>query len=210
MIDDQSNIDSLMQQITGKDPDLVEFRIDRLHERKLLEEVAKRKSCRLIATDRSDRSQARKLETLSNAVSVGFDLVDVDFSATDPATVERLKSQGAEVILSSHDYSKTPPRDELSRILEAEKRLGGDICKLVTTARNQRDNLVILGFVANEATNTRLVSFAMGREGVTSRILSPMFGAEFTFAALSKESGTADGQLSIEELRSAWQILGIQ
>jgi 3-dehydroquinate dehydratase type I len=113
------------------------------------------------------------------------------------------------VILSSHDFSKTPPPEELNRILEAEKRLGGDICKLVTTARSQHDNLTILTFLEAEANDTKLVSFAMGREGVTSRILSPIFGAQFTFAALSEESRTADGQLTLDELRSAWQILGI-
>jgi 3-dehydroquinate dehydratase type I len=198
-----------MGQITSKEPDLIEFRLDRLHQRKLLGDVVRKKPCKLIATDRSDRSQARKMEELSNAATLGFDYVDLDFSTTNPAAVKQLKSQGVQVILSAHDYSRTPSREELSRILQAEKRLGGDICKLVTTARMPRDNLTILSFVESEATNTKLVSFAMGKEGVASRILSPLFGAQFTFASLSRESSTADGQLTIDELRSAWRILGI-
>jgi 3-dehydroquinate dehydratase type I len=121
-----------------------------------------------------------------------------------------MKSEGAEVILSFHDDSRTPPREELTKILEAEKKLGGDICKIVTTARQPRDNLTLLSFVENESANVRLVSFAMGTHGVPSRILSPWFGAEFTFAALSDKLKTAEGQLTIDELRSAWQILGLQ
>jgi len=209
MIDDGANVDALMKQVTSKEPDMVEIRLDRLHQRELLDDVAKKKSCQFIAADRSDRSQARKLEELSAAASLGFDFVDVDFSKTNPAELKQLKSQGVQVILSTHNYSETPSREELSRILRAQKRLGGDICKLVTTARLPRDNLTILSFVESEATNTKLVAFAMGREGIASRVLSPLFGAQFTFASLSSESRTADGQLTIDELRSAWRILGI-
>jgi len=209
MIDDDAKVDALMKQATSKEPDMIELRLDRLHQPGPLEAIAKKKSCPLIAADRSDRSQARKLEELSAAASLGFDFVDVDFSRTSPAEVKQLRSQGVQVILSTHNYSKTPSREELSRILRAQKRLGGDMCKLVTTARLPRDNLTILSFLESEAANTKLVAFAMGREGVASRVLSPLFGAQFTFASLSRESSTADGQLTIDELRSAWRILGI-
>jgi len=208
MVEDGTNVDSLMKQVASKKPDLLEIRLDRLHRRELIEEIANRKLNPLIATDRASRSARESLEQLSFAVSEGFDLVDLDLSVTDSTTVKRLKSEGAEIILSFHDYSQTPPREELTRVLEAEKRLNGDICKIVTTACSPRDNLTILGFLESEAPKVRLVSFAMGNGGVPSRVLSPLFGAEFTFASLAAHSGTAEGQLSIDALRSAWQILG--
>jgi 3-dehydroquinate dehydratase type I len=210
MVEDETNIGALMKEISPKKPDLLEIRLDRLHERKLLEEIADRKSFPVIATDRSDRGQRGKLEQLSYAAALGFDFVDLRYADTDAAAVKQMKSKGAEVILSFHDYSQTPPKEELTKILEAQKSLGGDICKLVTTACLPHDNLTVLGFVEREAVNVRLVSFAMGRQGTPSRILSPFFGAEFTFAALSDKARTADGQLSIDELRSAWHILGLQ
>jgi 3-dehydroquinate dehydratase type I len=209
MVEDDTNIDALMKEISPKKPDLLEIRVDRLHELKLLEEIVNRKSSPIIATDRSDRDPGGKLERLSYAAGLGFDFVDLEYRATDAATVKEMKSNGAEVILSFHDYSQTPPKEELTKILEAEERLGGDICKLVTTARLPHDNLTVLGFVENQAANVRLVSFAMGRQGTPSRILSPLFGAEFTFAAITDKAKTADGQLSIDELRSAWHILGL-
>jgi 3-dehydroquinate dehydratase type I len=135
-------------------------------------------------------------------------MIDVELPASQ-AVVRRLKSEGAEVIVSFHDYSHTSSKEELRKILEAERKLGGDISKVVTTARLPHDNLTVLEFVENEAANGRLVSFAMGKEGVPSRILSPIFGAEFTFAALDDALRTAEGQLSIDELRSAWNILGL-
>jgi 3-dehydroquinate dehydratase type I len=210
MVEDDTNIEVLMKEVLPKKPDLLEIRLDRLHERKMLEEIANRKSFPVIATDRSNRGERGKLERLLYAAALGFDFVDIEYAATNAAAVKQMKSKGADVIISFHHYSRTPPKEELTKILEAEKSLGGDICKLVTTARLPHDNLTVLGFVEEEAANVRLVSFAMGRHGRPSRILSPLFGAEFTFAALSDEAGTADGQLSIDELRSAWRILGIQ
>ena len=169
------------------------------------------KSFPIIATDKSGRGSNDRLEILSHAAAAGFDLVDIELSApSSDAIVKELKSHGSEVIVSFHDYSRTPSSEELKKILQAEKSAGGDVCKVVTTAVKPSDNLTILGFVSNESPNARLVSFAMGSRGVTSRILSPWFGAEFTFAAISEESKTADGQLSIDALRMVWQTLGIQ
>jgi 3-dehydroquinate dehydratase type I len=199
-----------MKQISHKNPDLVEIRLDKLHDHRILQEVAARKSFPIIATDRSDRDPHSGVGNLAYAAAVGFDLIDLDLANADAATIRQMKSAGADVILSFHNYSETPPAEQLTKILEAEKRLGCDICKIVTTARAPRDNLTVLGFLLREAATARLVSFAMGSDGVPSRVLSPWFGAEFTFAALSEKSKTADGQLTIDELRSAWQILGLQ
>jgi 3-dehydroquinate dehydratase type I len=210
MVEDNSNIGALMQDISTKKPDLVEVRLDKLHDRKLIEEIVTRKSFPIIATDKSDRDQHIKLSRLLDAATLGFDFVDIDYVAADAAQVKQMKSKGAEVILSFHDYSRTPSKEELARILETQKSLGGDISKLVTTAFQPRDNLTILDFLESQAASARLVSFAMGREGIPSRILSPFFGAEFTFAALSNKTQTAEGQLGIDELRSAWNILGLQ
>ena len=211
MVDDKTNIAKLIEQISSKKPDLVEFRLDKLHELRLLEEIVNTISFPVIATDKSNRGTIATLELLSHAAAAGFDMVDIELSAASSnRLVNKLKSHGSQVIISFHDYSKTPASDELKKVLQAEKKAGGDVCKVVTTAVKPSDNLTILGFVQDESTKTRLVSFAMGAHGMPSRILSPWFGAEFTFAAISEESKTADGQLSVDALRMVWQALGIQ
>jgi 3-dehydroquinate dehydratase type I len=210
MIEDHTDIAELMEQVSTKKPDLLEVRLDKIQENKILDELSTRKSFPIIATDESDRGTASRLEKLAYAANTGFDFVDLDYSTSNASAVTQMKSKGAEVILSFHDHSRTPPEEKLTEILEAEKRLGGDVCKIVTTARVPRDSLTVLGFVQHEAQNARLVSFAMGVHGVPSRILSPWFGAEFTFASLSTQSRTADGQPTIDDLRSAWAIFGLQ
>jgi 3-dehydroquinate dehydratase len=39
-------------------------------------------------------------------------------------------------------------------------------------------------------------------------LLSPLFGAFFTFASLEQGSETASGQMSIQEMRTAYELLG--
>jgi 3-dehydroquinate dehydratase-1 len=175
----------------------------------MLRRITEKKSFPAIATDKSGRASTTQF--LDEAAAAGFEFVDVDVSSdrAEP-TVKQLKSHGVQVILSFHDYSKTPSSDQLRKVLDAERKVGGDVCKIVTTALLPRDNLTVLDFVGSEAERTRLVSFAMGARGIPSRILSPFFGAEFTFASLTEESKTAEGQLSIDNLRNAWQILGVQ
>jgi 3-dehydroquinate dehydratase-1 len=48
----------------------------------------------------------------------------------------------------------------------------------------------------------------MGEHGKISRLLSPVFGAFFTFASIEKDSETAAGQMSISEMRAAYGLLG--
>jgi 3-dehydroquinate dehydratase len=50
----------------------------------------------------------------------------------------------------------------------------------------------------------------MGELGKTSRLLSPVFGAFFTFACLDETRKTAKGQLTIEEMKQAYETLGIK
>jgi 3-dehydroquinate dehydratase len=47
----------------------------------------------------------------------------------------------------------------------------------------------------------------MGKLGRVSRLLSPLYGSYFTFASLKKGSETANGQFSLQEMKSTYKIL---
>jgi 3-dehydroquinate dehydratase-1 len=209
MVTDKEDIAGLLAQIDQKKPDLVEFRLDTLSDYSTVEKIAELKQYPAIATIKSKRDDAKKL--LLGAASSGFEFVDVGLTSSHVSDfVKELKVAGTEVIVSFHDNSKTPEPKELKRILKAEMKAGGDVSKIVTTAVDEIDNLSVLSFLKDKPAGSRVVTFAMGRQGILSRILSPVFGAEFTFASLNEFSKTADGQLTIDNLRSAWQLLGVQ
>lgn len=204
------SLDQLLSQITSGRPDIVEFRLDRL-DLTSVEVLARKKTSPAIATDKANRISATRRKLLLAAASSGFEYVDVDASSPDAKDlVKECKAAGAQIIVSSHDSNRTPSQVEMNSTFSSIKQMGADICKIVTTATQSRDNLEVLNFVQNKCEEARLVSFAMGSLGIPSRILSPVFGAEFTFASLNRNSRTADGQLSIDDLRNAWRLLGIQ
>ena len=88
--------------------------------------------------------------------------------------------------------------------------MDADVCKIITTAKSVEDNLVVLDFVSKSSKHAKLVCFAMGEFGKTSRLLSPVFGAFFTFACLDKKRKTAKGQLTIQEMKQAYRTLGLK
>ena len=87
-------------------------------------------------------------------------------------------------------------------------RSGAIVCKIVTTAKKIEDNLTVLNFVSAMPSKAKLVCFCMGENGKVSRLLSPMFGAFFTFASLEEGSETAAGQMTVQEMRAAYKLLG--
>ena len=50
----------------------------------------------------------------------------------------------------------------------------------------------------------------MGEFGKHSRLVSPIYGAYFTFASLDEKRKTAKGQLTIKEMNSAYEALGLK
>jgi 3-dehydroquinate dehydratase len=48
----------------------------------------------------------------------------------------------------------------------------------------------------------------MGENGKVSRLLSPLFGAFFTFASLEQGNETAPGQMTIQDMRASYELLG--
>jgi 3-dehydroquinate dehydratase type I len=124
-------------------------------------------------------------------------------------TIKELRKYDVKIIISFHDFEKTPGIDKLKSILNQEVSYGADVCKIVTTAKKFEDNLTIFNFLNEESKRVKLVSFAMGEYGKISRVLSPFFGSYFTFASLEKGRETAPGQLTVYELKSIYETLGL-
>ncbi|MEM3055154.1 MAG: type I 3-dehydroquinate dehydratase, partial [Candidatus Bathyarchaeia archaeon] len=122
--------------------------------------------------------------------------------------VEELRQLNVKPIISFHDFNETPSPQKMKEVLECEVAEGADICKIVTTAKKVDDNLTVLNFLHKASRKAKLVCFAMGPLGKPSRLLSPLFGGFFTIASLEHGGETAPGQMTIQELRTAYQALG--
>ncbi|MDP6519240.1 MAG: type I 3-dehydroquinate dehydratase, partial [Planctomycetota bacterium] len=88
-----------------------------------------------------------------------------------------------------------------------EVLLEGDALKFVPAAASTADGLRVLRLLRQRGGG--LIAFASGAAGSFTRVLAPIFGSPFTYAAPSPFPGTAPqptapGQLSADELHGHW------
>ena len=193
----------------------IEVRFDDLGEKLNFSDLTSSTKIPLIATNKllsvngsSNKTSTQRWQTLINAAKNGFQYVDLDLSTIElEKRIIDLKNFGAKTIVSFHKFDGVFNSQEMQDILNKEVSSGADVCKIVGTANQVRDNLTVLKFISENAVKTRLVCFCMGEYGRISRLLSPIFGAFFTFAALEQGNETAPGQISINEMRSAYSLL---
>ena len=208
----------LIEKAEAKGADLIEVRLDYLKSPKTVRKIAGSASVPLIATNRQygqgghrPQHEDERVQVLLDAVDAGFQYVDLELTTADLQSVMReLKAKGAKTIVSHHDLKRTPDIAELETIMVSQVRTGAAICKLVTTAHKIDDNLSCLLLTSKMRKTVKLVCFAMGKNGLISRVLSPLFGAEFTYASVEKGRETASGQPSIMELKRIYQSLGVE
>ena len=200
----------LMKKAKEAKVNFIEIRLDDLARNSKLEDLTTHIEIPLIATDRSNKNEVERQAILLNAAKSGFAYVDTDLSSPKLQNfVNQAKAIGTKCIVSFHDFGKTPSTLELNRILEREVSSGADVCKIVTTANKMEDNLTLLQFIQASPVRKKPVCFAMGQLGKTSRLLSPVFGSFFTFASLERGAETAPGQMTVQELRTAYVLLGL-
>jgi 3-dehydroquinate dehydratase type I len=196
--------------------DLVEIRLDSLTSFDDITGIASSTKTPLIATNKPSAfggkytgTEPDRQQVLLTAARNGFEYVDVDLGTHNQTElISKVHDLGAKVIVSFHDFVQKPSLSVLEGVFVDQVALGADICKLVTTAQNVDDNLTVLKFVSGASKKCKVVCFAMGEQGKSSRLLSPVFGAFFTFACLSENMKTANGQLTIQELHQAYTALG--
>ena len=189
--------------------DFIEVRLDCLENLGELADLAAHGKTPKIATDKSSRTETEQRQMLLSAAKSGFEYVDVELSTQQlKHLVKELKAQGAKPIVSFHKFDGSLSTSELNSVLEREISSGAEVCKIVTTAKRMEDNLTALNFMSTSSGKAKLVCFCMGEHGKVSRLLSPLFGGFFTFASLEQGSETASGQMTIQEMKAAYKLLG--
>ncbi len=166
--------------------------------------------CIILATCRRHQNHGRyngsieeQLAILDLAVKAGAQAIDVEIETAEVAQ-ERLSAfRGrVQVIVSYHNYEATPPMDT---VVNRMMKVQADAYKMVTTARKPSDNLRVLA-AAKAMPRHRLAVLAMGELGFPTRVLSPVFGGLFTYAAPMFAEGTAAGQVSARHLRHLYRV----
>jgi 3-dehydroquinate dehydratase type I len=151
-------------------------------------------------------NEARRIEKLLQAMELGAKIVDVEYNAKNVDNIISFIKKRATCLLSFHDFEKTPSLEILKHTVQMELKAGADICKVVTFAQSFEDNLTVLQLIT-EFPGKRIVAFAMGPQGMASRLLAPVAGAYFTYGAVEKGKESAPGQIPVVDMLSLYNIL---
>ena len=112
------------------------------------------------------------------------------------------------VVASSHDFDRTPDKEELIRRLRLMQELDADILKIAVMPRCRKDVLTLLA-ATEEMTSVYadrpVVTMSMAGAGVISRLCGEVFGSAITFGAAGRTS--APGQMDARDLLTALELI---
>lgn len=147
---------------------------------------------------------------LITAIHAGAAFVDLEIEAP-PMMSKRLRREtrenGTVFVRSYHDYKGTDSIEALKALTEKCFAIGADIAKIVTmaapcTGDNQSPDVDRVLSLYDHFDPAKLIAFAMGDAGKTSRIQCLAKGSPFTYASLNEEDAAAPGQMTTREMRS--------
>lgn len=157
-------------------------------------------------------AEARRQALLAEADRRGAAYVDVELAAIaagGPWT--GWTPSRARLVLSHHDHvgmgSDLP--GVIARMRAVGASMGGSeiVAKVAVMARDAADLATIRDLYV--AGGGPLVAIAMGEHGLPSRLLSGVWGAEFTFARMdSGHAGSAPGQPTVRDLLRLYRLKG--
>lgn len=150
-------------------------------------------------------STPNQLAVLRKAADAGFPLVDLEVQSAENLKEAELRALWDRVglILSYHNFRGTKKLDETFADLS---KYQADFYKMVSTATNLYDNVLMMKFLEKNSGRHEMVGVCMGEQGIISRVLAVRAGSVFTFAAASKGEETAPGQVTASELRDIYRI----
>lgn len=205
--------------------DLVEIRIDYFEHyddigavRDLLETLDKIIIQPVIFTFRTDGeggegkiSKEKYGAYLKQIIATGIaDIIDVELFQGEELVKDIIREAhhfGIKVILSNHDFNKTPVKFEIIARLIKMQSLNADIAKIAVMPSTVDDLLTLLS--ATHEVNSQfgeipIVTMSMGRTGILSRVAGQIFGSTITFGAVGPSS--APGQLEAGELKTMLEL----
>jgi len=186
--------------------DIVELRVDMFEDKdpqkvkELIEKVQK-EGLKTILTIRSEKEGGKHVENrieLFRALSPISDYTDLELSSLSLISEVRdiTKAHGKKLILSYHDFEKTPPKWVIREIFREARRWGAEITKVAVKANSYRDVSELL-CVGKEEEGEKIL-IAMGNIGKISRLAGFVFGSVISYAYVG--FAVAEGQIPLEEM----------
>lgn len=222
----ETTTEKIIQQIQElQNCDLIELRIDfyeNIHDLKqvheLLLQVRQQTNLPLLLTYRSLKegghiqlSDQEYLSLVQTACQSGcIDIVDIELESGNMLVyqlVEIAHQNHVKVLMSYHDFEKTPTVMEMKERLEKMEIMGADICKIAVMPFSYKDVIQLLNTTMemSQRLTRPLVTMSMGKIGKITRIVGELVGSSITFASVGQSS--APGQLTLEDMQTLLEVI---
>jgi 3-dehydroquinate dehydratase-1 len=145
-----------------------------------------------------------KIEHLLTTIKK-IEYLDLDIS-TDKNILKKIKEKFPQIqlIISHHDFKKTPSQKELISLAEIMFTKGADIAKIATKASKIEDSINMLSLLSQLTKNgQKAICLCMGKPGRLTRTTGHLVGNYLMYAPMREAHKTASGQIPIKELKKS-------
>ena len=122
------------------------------------------------------------------------DMIDLElFTGDDQVkeTVAYAHAHDVKVVMSNHDFHKTPEAEEIIARLRKMQSFDADIPKIALMPQSTSDVLTLLAAtleMQEQYADRPIITMSMAKTGVISRLAGEVFGSAATFGAVKKAS----------------------
>jgi|SRR6056297_141364 len=154
----------------------------------------------LIITFKNITTFYQKSKYLSKVFEENIKYIDIDIKdypgiQKELRKFEKISKTG--IILSYHNYKRTPEKYYLDKIVKKALNYNPDIIKIATLVDETKDIFRLLGLMENK----KVFSFGMGQKGLPLRIIFKYLNYPVEYAAVEDKQKTAKYQLTLEKLK---------
>lgn len=188
---------ALIDQIKSaqKTADIIEIWFDELNEKPDLKEIFKAIKKPVIYKTTKNINY--------DVLKIGIEYIDIDISEAKKE-IDNIKKQykDTKIIVSFHDFQKTPTRSQIKKIIREMLKKGADIPKIATFANTVEDSLMLISLLSEfKEDKQKAIIIGMGKNGRIVRLTGHILGNYLIYAAISKGKATANGQMTVAEIK---------
>ncbi|MDV8150933.1 type I 3-dehydroquinate dehydratase [Acinetobacter pittii] len=121
--------------------------------------------------------------------------------------VQKAHQKKVLIVMSNHDFQKTPSQDEIEKRLLKQDHMGADILKIAVMPKSKQDVFTLMNATlkVSQQTTKPLLTMSMGQLGTISRVASANMGGSYSFGMIGQAS--APGQIDVTKLKQILQTV---
>ncbi|MFH1055118.1 MAG: type I 3-dehydroquinate dehydratase [Candidatus Altiarchaeota archaeon] len=211
----EADVYSTVKLANSLDCDIIEVRLDHLKDKSVLQRLKDiRKPLMVTCMPKWEGgaynlSEEKRIELLKSVLDYA-DYVTIELKTREDLRqelIDEAHGRGVKVIVSYHDFEKTPKVEDMLEILYQEADAGADIVKVAFKPKKYIDVLAVLEAQLLAELKIPIIALSMGELGRITRVVGPMLGGYLTFAAPSSKSRADAGQYSIYDMKEIRRLL---